>query len=263
MQHCNNSSQQQQQQMMSDSQTKLCSHMWVDDAFFHRALQELESNIDGWRQVRRSRLITLYRKSLSFEPERRTETTHLAFRAEFVLPMSLRDSFLVNHDFDLWRRNSRFVGDLHHVHPPTEDCTSDVYYGNTRSPMRWIVSDRDFVVARRWQFDAERGRIVIVSRHHEDDEGRYPPREGYIRARVLLHAASFEAVDGGHGTKVTILTSVDLGGWLSMKAVNWMLKLCSDEIVQGLISSGRELDDQQRHELLERWPLLREMGARS
>jgi hypothetical protein len=97
----------------------------------------------------------------------------------------------------------------------------------------WPVSHRDAVLEVRGRFEPEKG--LLVTRFHNVDDPRVPPREDVVRMPRLLGEYRLRALTPDR-TEVTLLIDSDPGGSLP----DWLVKAVTRAMPRDMIVSLRE-----------------------
>ena len=184
-----------------------------------RALPELECD-EGWVQVKTRDNVTVFKKRFSGE-------SVVAFKAhgEIGAPMNFvyRAVASVDHGTD-WDKTMSECRTLQRLSDDAE-----VIYARYRSPVPFVVADRDFVYVecRRALLGGGGGHIICQQSLAADKQHAFEmpvPSRG-VRGTIIKSGWLIKPVGkDGLRSRLTFMAHVDIGGWIPVwlaNQINW------------------------------------------
>lgn len=120
----------------------------------------------------------------------------------------------------------------------------DVVYVLTTSPNTWVVSQREMLTARAWNYftdDEGLEYVVMVEKFTERDD--VPPSDTHVRAKVLYQVCVFKQCATNPDTECdwTFIMVMDVGGWVPSWIMDWLIKLAPDSVAREMEGGYAEL----------------------
>jgi len=214
----------------------------ITEAYFEKCLKDVLTHDDSWTLTTQDKGTTLYSKTPSATNE------DVSQRQEFKFVSHLKYNFL-----DLFEtiRDVRIrkvaakdnLADIKWIENH-EDNRHDVVYVLTTSPNTWVVSQREMLTARAWNYftdDEGLEYVVMVEKFTERDD--VPPSDTHVRAKVLYQVCVFKQCATNPDTECdwTFIMVMDVGGWVPSWIMDWLIKLAPDSVAREMEGGYAEL----------------------
>eukprot|EP00358_Blepharisma_japonicum_P002593 CAMPEP_0202948930 /NCGR_PEP_ID=MMETSP1395-20130829/14783_1 /ASSEMBLY_ACC=CAM_ASM_000871 /TAXON_ID=5961 /ORGANISM="Blepharisma japonicum, Strain Stock R1072" /LENGTH=232 /DNA_ID=CAMNT_0049651493 /DNA_START=6 /DNA_END=701 /DNA_ORIENTATION=- len=177
-----------------------------------------EGTNEGWNEIKKTDTFNVYKKDTGDSP--------IAIIKAFII---IKDTSIEDVHFAIWdgdfRRSWDSVAQDFQVIDKT-DHQNDVIYFYAKSPVPWLVSNREFVQHRMYRRDGDKIMIVYWSADRPD---RAVP-ENWVRANTIISGYIIEKGENPGEVKVNFITQNDVKGsippqlintYAPIKALNW------------------------------------------
>jgi len=108
----------------------------------------------------------------------------------------------------------------------------DVVYVKTIVP---LVSDRDYVVARRWEINDDGSQVIMCAKSIEHE--KVPEVKGFVRCNIVIQAAIFNKVKEDE-THITLLSCIEPNGWIPNFVVSQLQNIIPNRLLIDLTQKG-------------------------
>jgi hypothetical protein len=207
----------------------------ISNEYFVQAMQEVLHEDSEWTLASKDERTTLYTKL-----NNNNNGSEVSQRQEFKFvshfPYNWRELFETIRDVTI--RKEAAKQNLEQIKWIENHASErhDIVYVLTTTPNSWIVSQREMVTARAWQFfkDPNDGLeyVVLVERYVERDD--VPVNENYVRAKVLFQVCLIKqsAANPENECDWTFITVMDIGGWVPQWIIDFLLTLAPGSIAK-------------------------------
>jgi hypothetical protein len=180
--------------------------MSISDKTFDEIAAHLTEG--GWKEEGKDGLVTLYSKMIDNKECIKSVAEVNNCRPDQFIKLII--------DCEL---RKKMAENLVQVYPIESGEDHDIIYQEASAPSRF-VSNRDFIVARRWK-TLEDGTVTMVMKSVEHE--KFPPKSNPVRAEVVRQAVSLKPMDNNK-TYFIQINSMDMNGMLPSSVISYSMK---------------------------------------